>query len=194
MGLKLGPHDAWCGFVVRHVWICQKDSSNPTHTVCFDVSIYRPISEPDVTNERMTYLLKLDTFFHTHDARIMTHDASPIRTTHRVDLALDTCKPKRKSSTTFFISPSQKVSFRTLLCSQKILDCSPCHLNSWSMKLLRGAWNFFQKYNFLYKKKEKKIFMSHLFSNNENIQQNYEQEGLKITSYTKITYVCTKIV
>ncbi len=26
-------------------------------------------------------------FFHTHDARIMTHDASRIRTTHRVDLA-----------------------------------------------------------------------------------------------------------
>ncbi len=44
-------------------------------------------------NERMTHLLKLDTFFHTHDARIMTHDASQIRTTHRVDLALETiCK------------------------------------------------------------------------------------------------------
>ncbi len=42
-----------------------------THTVCFDVSIYLPIGEPDVTNERMTHLLKLDTFFHTHDARIM---------------------------------------------------------------------------------------------------------------------------
>ncbi len=51
-----------------------KDSSNRTHTVYFDVSIYRPIGEPDVTNERMTHLLKSDTFFHTHDARIMTHD------------------------------------------------------------------------------------------------------------------------
>ncbi len=39
-----------------------------THTVCFDVSIYRQIGEPDVTNKRMTHLLKLDTFFHTHDA------------------------------------------------------------------------------------------------------------------------------
>ncbi len=68
--------------------MCQKDSSNPTHTVCFDVSIYRPVGELDVTNERMTHLLKLDTFFRTHDARIMTHDASRIRTTHRVDLAL----------------------------------------------------------------------------------------------------------
>ncbi len=36
----------------------------------------------------MTYLLKFDTFFHTHDARIMTHHASRIRITHRVDLAL----------------------------------------------------------------------------------------------------------
>ncbi len=53
------------------------------------MSIYRPIGKPDVTNERMTHLLKLDTFFHTHDARIMTHDASRIRTTHRVDLALE---------------------------------------------------------------------------------------------------------
>ncbi len=60
--------------------MCPKGSSNLTHTVCFDVSIYRPISDPDVTNERMTHLLKLDTFFHTHDARIMTHDASRIRT------------------------------------------------------------------------------------------------------------------
>ncbi len=57
--LKLGPRDAWYVFVVRHVWMCQKDSSNLTHTVCFDVSIYRPISEPDVTNEQMTHLLKL---------------------------------------------------------------------------------------------------------------------------------------
>ncbi len=31
-------------------------------TVCFDVLIYHPIGEPDVTNERMTHLLKLDTF------------------------------------------------------------------------------------------------------------------------------------
>ncbi len=85
--LKLGPHDARYVFVV-HVGMCQKDSSNLTHTVCFDVSIYRPIGEPDVTNKRMTtHLLKLDTFFHTHDAQIMTHDASRIRTTHRVDLA-----------------------------------------------------------------------------------------------------------
>ncbi len=68
--------------------MCQKDSSNLTHTVCFDVSIYRPIGEPDVRNERMTHLLKLNTFFHTHDARIMTYDASRIQTTHRVDLAL----------------------------------------------------------------------------------------------------------
>ncbi len=67
--------------------MCQEDSSNLTHTVCFDVSIYRPIGEPDATNERMTYLLKLDTFFHTRDARIMTHDASGIRNMHRVDLA-----------------------------------------------------------------------------------------------------------
>ncbi len=86
--VKLGPHNAWYVFVVRHVWMCQKDSSNLTHTVCFDVSIYRPNGEPDVTNEWMTHLLKVDTFFHTHDARIMTHDASQIRTTHRVDLAL----------------------------------------------------------------------------------------------------------
>ncbi len=56
--------------------MCQKDSSNLTHTVCFDVSIYNPIGEPDVTNKRMIHLLKLDTFFHTHDARIMTHDAT----------------------------------------------------------------------------------------------------------------------
>ncbi len=67
--------------------MCQKDSSNLTHTVCFDVSIYCPIGELDVTNERMTHPLKLDTFFHTHDARIIMHDASQIRTTHRVDLA-----------------------------------------------------------------------------------------------------------
>ncbi len=44
-----------------------------TPTVCFDVSIYHQIGEPDVTNERMTHLLKLDTFFHTPNARIMTH-------------------------------------------------------------------------------------------------------------------------
>ncbi len=68
--------------------MCQKDSSNLTHTVCFDVLIYRPIGELDVTNERMTHLLKLDTFFHTHHARVMTHDTSRIRTTHRVNLAL----------------------------------------------------------------------------------------------------------
>ncbi len=67
--------------------MCQKDSSNLTHTVSFDVLIYYPIGEPDVTNERMRHLLKLDKFFHTHDARIMTHDASRIRTTHCVDLA-----------------------------------------------------------------------------------------------------------
>ncbi len=95
--LKLGPHNAWYVLVVRHVWMGQKDLSNLTHTVCFDVSIYRPIGEPDViyrpigepdvTNERMTHLLKLNTFFHIHDARIMTHDASRIRTMHRVDLA-----------------------------------------------------------------------------------------------------------
>ncbi len=57
-----------------------------TH-IYFDGSIYHPIGEPDVTNERMTHLLKLDTFFHTHNAQIMTHDASRIQTTHRVDLA-----------------------------------------------------------------------------------------------------------
>ncbi len=56
--------------------MCQKDSSNLAHTVCFDVSIYHLISEPDVTNERMTHLLKLGTVFHTHDARIMMHEAS----------------------------------------------------------------------------------------------------------------------
>ncbi len=47
---------ASCGNVfkkIRRMW----------HTVCFDVSIYRQISKPDVTNERMTHLLKLDTFF-----------------------------------------------------------------------------------------------------------------------------------
>ncbi len=82
--IKLSLHDAWYVFVVRHVWMCQKDSSNLTHTVCFDVSIYRPSGKPD---ERMTHLLKLDAFFHTHDVRIMTHDASRIRTTHHVDLA-----------------------------------------------------------------------------------------------------------
>ncbi len=68
--------------------MCQKDSSNLTHTVCFDVLIDRPIGEPDVTNKQITHLLKLDIFFHTHDARIMTHNASQIRTRHRVDLAL----------------------------------------------------------------------------------------------------------
>ncbi len=87
--IKLGPHDAWYVFVVRHVWMCQKDLSNLTHTVCFDVSIYHQIGEPDVTNEQITHLLKLDTFFHTQDARIMTHDASQIRTTHCVDPAWD---------------------------------------------------------------------------------------------------------
>ncbi len=86
--VKLGSHDAWYVFVVCHVRICQKDSSNLTHTVCFDVSNYRLIGEPDVTNELMTHLLKLDTFFHTHDVRIMTHHASWIRTTHCVDPAL----------------------------------------------------------------------------------------------------------
>ncbi len=63
--------------------------SVPAHTVRFDVSIYRPIGEPDATNEQMTHLFKLDTFFHTHNARIMTHDALRIRTTHRVNLALE---------------------------------------------------------------------------------------------------------
>ncbi len=69
--------------------MCQKDSSNLTHTVRFDVSIYCPIGEPEVTNEQMTHLLKLDTFFHTHDVRIMTYDALRIRTTHHVDLAIE---------------------------------------------------------------------------------------------------------
>ncbi len=32
--VKLGPHNAWYVFVVRHVWMCQKDSSNLIHTVC----------------------------------------------------------------------------------------------------------------------------------------------------------------
>ncbi len=64
---------------IRRIW----------HTICYDVSIYHPIGEPDVTNERMIHLLKLDTFFHTHDAWIMTHDTSRIRTTHRVDLAIE---------------------------------------------------------------------------------------------------------
>ncbi len=71
-----------CVKKIRRIW--------HKHTVYFDVSIYRPIGAPDVTNERMTHLLKLDTFFHTHDARIMTHDASRIRTAYRVDLALET--------------------------------------------------------------------------------------------------------
>ncbi len=48
------------------------------------MSIYHQIGEPDVTNERMTHLLKLNRFFHSHDARIMTHDASRIQTWHRV--------------------------------------------------------------------------------------------------------------
>ncbi len=65
--------------------MCQEDSSKVKHTVCFDVSIYCPTGEPDVTNERMTHQLKSDTFFQTDDARIMTHDASQIRTTHRVN-------------------------------------------------------------------------------------------------------------
>ncbi len=77
-------------FVKHHVWMCQKDLSNLTHTFCFDVSIYHQIGEPDVTNEQMTHLLKLDTFFQTHNAWIMTHGASQIRTTHRVDPALET--------------------------------------------------------------------------------------------------------
>ncbi len=50
--------------------MCLKRFSNLTHTVYFDVSIYRQIGEPDVTDERMTHLLILDTFFHTHDAQI----------------------------------------------------------------------------------------------------------------------------
>ncbi len=62
---KLGSHNACYVFMVRHGWICLKDSSNLTHTVCFDVPIYRQIGEPDVTNERMTHPLKLDAFFHT---------------------------------------------------------------------------------------------------------------------------------
>ncbi len=53
------------------------------------MSIYRQVGKPDVTNERMTHLLKLDTIFRTHDARIMTYGALRIRTTHRVDPALD---------------------------------------------------------------------------------------------------------
>ncbi len=107
--LKLGPHDVWYVFVVHHVWMCQKDSSNQTHTDCFDVSIYLPIGKPDVANERMTHLLKLDTFFHRHDARIMTHDASQMRTTHCVDLPLlisayGKKEGKKKTFRTNFIS------------------------------------------------------------------------------------------
>ncbi len=81
--VQLGLHDVWYVFVVRHVRMCQKDSSNLIHTVCFDVSIYRSIDEPDVTNDISTQIRHI---FHTHDARIMTHDASRIQTTHRVDL------------------------------------------------------------------------------------------------------------
>ncbi len=57
--VKLRPHDEWYVFVVHHVWMCLKNSLNLTHTVCFDVSIYHQIGEPDVTNERMTHLLIL---------------------------------------------------------------------------------------------------------------------------------------
>ncbi len=51
---------SWCVMCecvkkIRQIWHIQ--------FVCFDVSIYRPIGEPDVTNERMTHLLKLDIFF-----------------------------------------------------------------------------------------------------------------------------------
>ncbi len=53
------------------------------------MSIYGQIGEPDMTNEKMTHLLKLHTFFHTHNVRIITHDASQIRTTHRVYTALN---------------------------------------------------------------------------------------------------------
>ncbi len=67
------------------------------------MSIYRQIGEPDVTNERMTHLLKLDTFFRIPDARIMTHDASQIRTTHRVNPALETiCKSTLLSSLSIY--------------------------------------------------------------------------------------------
>ncbi len=62
------------------------------------MSIYRQIGKPDVTNERMTHLLKLDTFFHTHNAQIMTHDASQIRTTHRLDPALQEFFDNRRVS------------------------------------------------------------------------------------------------
>ncbi len=65
----------------------QKDSANLIHTVCFDVSIYCLLGEPDVTNERMTST-QIRHIFHTHDARIMMHHASRIRTAHRVDPAL----------------------------------------------------------------------------------------------------------
>ncbi len=37
--LKLGPHDAWYVFVVRHVWMCQKDSSNLTHSLLWCVNL-----------------------------------------------------------------------------------------------------------------------------------------------------------
>ncbi len=80
--------------MVRHVGSVYKDSSNLTHTVCFDVSIYCQIGEPDATNERMTHLLKLDTFFLTQDARFITHDAARIRATHLVDPALEIIKSR----------------------------------------------------------------------------------------------------
>ncbi len=44
--------------------------------VCFDTCQFTANGEPDVMNKRMTHPLNLHTFFHTHDAWIMTHAAS----------------------------------------------------------------------------------------------------------------------
>ncbi len=144
--VKLGSHDAWYVFVVRHVWVCQKDLSNLTHTVCFDVSIYRPIGEPEVTNERMTHLLKLDTFFYTHDARIMTHDASRIRTTHRVDLASQLVAPWKKSPTSFTTEKSKETSVMWLngvltgCATNSRLTSITTVIPDWQTKLWRRGW------------------------------------------------------
>ncbi len=114
--LKLGPHNAWYIFVVCHMWMCQKD------TICFDVSIYLPIGEPDVTYEQLTHLFKLDTFFHTHDAWIMTHDALQIRTTHRVDLALDGVLDDTLRQHIWWYVTYNGL-FDTMLCSCSTIQC-----------------------------------------------------------------------
>ncbi len=83
MSLKLGSHNAWYVFVVRHVWMCQKDSSNLTHTVCFDVSIYRSIGETDSTQIRHIFSY----------TRCANHDASCITNTNHAS-----CGPSLRGS------------------------------------------------------------------------------------------------